>query len=103
MKTQHTFGFCIPTPCHEKLPKKMKVFLWLIVFAFFIELPNDVFAQNKTQTNSSELSQIRELHGRVTDEKGQPMDFATVQVFDKGVSRGGAKTDINGNYKIKPL
>ena len=81
----------------------MKVFLWLIVFAFFIELPTDVLAQTPNDTISSTHLQSGEIYGKVIDEKGQPMDFATVQVFDKDVYVSGAKTDIYGNYKIKPF
>lgn len=44
-----------------------------------------------------------EIYGRVVDEKGQPLDFASVQALEGGLTRGGGKTDINGNYKIKPL
>nr|MBP6315139.1 TonB-dependent receptor [Chitinophagaceae bacterium] len=44
-----------------------------------------------------------EIYGRVTDDKKQPLEFATVQAFQGGISKGGAKTDINGNYSIKPL
>ncbi|MEZ5045497.1 MAG: carboxypeptidase regulatory-like domain-containing protein [Chitinophagaceae bacterium] len=44
-----------------------------------------------------------EIYGKVTDEKGQPIDFAIVQAFEGGVQKGGAKTDLNGNFRIKPL
>lgn len=41
--------------------------------------------------------------GRVTDENGKPLDFATVRVTYRNEVFGGAKTDENGNYKIKPV
>lgn len=44
-----------------------------------------------------------EFFGRITDEIGNPLDFASVQVFEGMMMRGGAKTDQFGNYKIKPL
>ena len=44
-----------------------------------------------------------EFFGRITDEGGNPLDFASVQVFEGALIRGGAKTDQLGNYKIKPL
>jgi len=44
-----------------------------------------------------------EIYGRVTDEKKQALDYATVQAYEGGILKGGAKTDINGNYSIKPL
>jgi len=84
-----------------QLPKKMKVFLYALAVAFLIELPSEVFAQTPSDTISSNLLQSGEINGRVTDEKGQPMDFATVQVFENDVKVGGAKTDINGRFKIK--
>ncbi|HAD33590.1 MAG TPA: hypothetical protein DCF44_03700, partial [Chitinophagaceae bacterium] len=34
---------------------------------------------------------------------GNPLDYATVQVFEGAMLRGGAKTDQFGNYTIKPL
>lgn len=44
-----------------------------------------------------------EIYGRITDEKGQILDFATVQALQGGIIKGGAKSDLNGNYSIKPL
>ena len=44
-----------------------------------------------------------EIYGRITDEKKQGLDFASVTASSGGVVKGGGKTDINGNYKIKPL
>lgn len=44
-----------------------------------------------------------EIYGRVTDEKKQPLEFATVRAYEGGILKGGAKSDINGNYSIKPL
>jgi hypothetical protein len=41
---------------------------------------------------------------RVTDDKeASHLSYATVQAFEGGILEGGAKTDINGNYSIKPL
>lgn len=44
-----------------------------------------------------------EIYGRITDEKKAGLDFASVTAMEGGIVKGGAKTDINGNYKIKPL
>ncbi len=49
------------------------------------------------QSNSGEIK------GKVLDEKKMGLDFASVTAMEGGVVKGGAKTDINGNYKIKPL
>lgn len=43
------------------------------------------------------------IDGKVTDEKGEPVPFASVGAFEGGALKGQTKTDINGNYKIKPL
>lgn len=54
-------------------------------------------------SNSFGQAVAGEIYGRVTDDKGQALDFATVQAFQGGILKGGAKTDLNGNYSIKPL
>ncbi|HOZ51096.1 MAG TPA: carboxypeptidase regulatory-like domain-containing protein [Chitinophagaceae bacterium] len=46
---------------------------------------------------------VGEVYGRIADEKNKGLDFASVTVSQKGIIKGGAKTDINGNYRIKPL
>lgn len=49
-------------------------------------------------------SNAGEIYGRVIDEKtGQPVDFATVTALEGGIVKGGTKTDINGNFRVKPL
>jgi hypothetical protein len=50
-----------------------------------------------------QASQSGDIYGRITDEKNQALDFVTIRAEEGGVSKGGAKSDINGNYKIKPL
>jgi hypothetical protein len=50
-----------------------------------------------------QASNVGEIYGRVTDDKNKPLDFASVQAFEGGILKGGAKTDENGNYRIKPL
>lgn len=44
-----------------------------------------------------------EIYGRVLDEKGQALDFASVTAIQAGTVKGGKKTDLSGNYVIKPL
>ncbi|HNB81298.1 MAG TPA: carboxypeptidase-like regulatory domain-containing protein, partial [Chitinophagaceae bacterium] len=65
----------------------------LRVFSAILLLSQSVFAQS----NSGEI------YGRVTDEKKQGLDFASVTALEGGVVKGGKKTDMNGNYTIKPL
>ena len=59
-----------------------------------------IFVANNTSFGQAVAG---EIYGRVTDEKGEGLDFATVQAFQGGILKGGAKTDLNGNYSIKPL
>lgn len=42
------------------------------------------------------------IDGKVTFD-GKPLDFATVRAIQGGLVKGGAKTDENGNFRIKPL
>ena len=44
-----------------------------------------------------------EIFGRVTNDSGRPLDYASIKVVERGVFKGGSKSDENGNYKIKPL
>ncbi len=44
------------------------------------------------------------LTGTITDAKtGEPMPFVNVIVEQGGQQKGGAQTDLDGNYQIKPL
>ena len=44
------------------------------------------------------------LTGTITDSKtGEPMPFVNVIVEQGGQQKGGAQTDLDGNYQIKPL
>lgn len=43
------------------------------------------------------------ITGKVVDEKGEPIINATVQLFIANTVKGGAVTDFDGNYLIKPL
>lgn len=49
------------------------------------------------------LAQTGSISGTVYDEKKEPIIGAIVQVFEAGATKGGAATDIDGNYVIKPL
>jgi protocatechuate 3,4-dioxygenase beta subunit len=58
----------------------------------------------ETENDENESgSDISEIYGRVVDELNQPLDFATVLALKGSAMKGGTKTDINGNFKIKPL
>ena len=43
------------------------------------------------------------IDGKIIDEKGQPVPFASVGAFEGGILKGQTKSDLNGNYQIKPL
>lgn len=50
-------------------------------------------------------AQNGDISGKVTDENGEGVPFANVQIVDsKGAGTGrGSQTDFDGNYSIKPL
>ncbi|MES2702291.1 MAG: carboxypeptidase regulatory-like domain-containing protein [Bacteroidota bacterium] len=43
------------------------------------------------------------IKGKVVDDKMEPLLNATVQVFQNGILKGGAVTDYDGHYEVKPL
>lgn len=49
------------------------------------------------------VAQNGEIAGTVLDEKKQPIIGAVIQVTEGGISKGGAVTDFDGNYVVKPL
>ena len=49
------------------------------------------------------IAQTGSIEGTVYDENKEPLIGAIVQVFLGGTERGGAQTDIDGKYVIKPL
>jgi hypothetical protein len=69
----------------------MKAKLQLLTFLLFIS--SFVFAQGGGGG----------IDGKVLDEKKQPLDGASVKVFQGGLLKGGAKADLSGNYRVKPL
>jgi hypothetical protein len=44
-----------------------------------------------------------EIRGTVLDEKKQPIVNAVIRAFEGNIEKGGAVTDFDGNYTIKPL
>ena len=63
--------------------------LRFLLFIVFIGLSASVFGQ--------------EIAGRVLDDKKEPLPSAIVQVYSGGILKGGAATDLDGNYVVKPL
>lgn len=43
------------------------------------------------------------IQGLVLDENKEPLISATIQVYQKGIQKGGVITDMNGLYTITPL
>ena len=87
----------------RRLSKKVKCFLYALAIAFILELPTDTFGQNQNSTQTHSNLQFGEILGRVTDDKGNPLDFATVKILDKGNIVASGKTDENGNFLIHSL
>jgi hypothetical protein len=85
------------------LSKQAKLFLYALSIAFFTQVPLNVVGQEVKDSTHNAQMQYGQLTGRVTDEKGNPLDFATVRVLQNGIVKGGAKTDQDGYYKIKKL
>jgi len=48
-------------------------------------------------------SVAQEISGRILDDKKEPLPSAIVQVRQGGLLKGGAATDYEGNYTVKPL
>jgi len=49
-------------------------------------------------------TQAGELRGKITDaEKGEPLPFANIIILIGGTQKGGASSDMEGNYVIKPI
>jgi len=54
-------------------------------------------------TSQFAFAQAGGIDGKILDEKGQPIPFASVGAFEGGILKGQGKSNFNGNYKIKPL
>lgn len=59
----------------------------------FVSVAGTAFAQ----------SQMGSIQGTVLDDKKEPVVNAAVQVMEGGILKGGAVTDYDGNYEVKPL
>ncbi len=108
--TKHTGRVCgrldqqqLHTTPSFKLSRKVSVFLYSLAVVFLISMHEISFAQGQTVTDTSEQLNRNEIYGKVVDEKGIGLDFASVTVSQNGVVKGGAKTQINGDYKIERL
>jgi Carboxypeptidase regulatory-like domain/TonB-dependent Receptor Plug Domain len=48
-------------------------------------------------------SDAGKIKGKITDETGAPLEFATVKIISNGIVKGGANADENGDYSISPV
>jgi len=49
-------------------------------------------------------AQSGDISGKIKDEKGEGIPFATISILQNGVATGkGTQTDFDGNYSLKPL
>jgi|NOAtaT_7_FD_contig_123_24707_length_8937_multi_3_in_0_out_0_3 hypothetical protein len=51
----------------------------------------------------SAFAQDGKIKGKVTDDAGSPVEFATVVILQNGVIKGGANTNEKGEYSIAPV
>ena len=63
----------------------------------------NVVGQEAKESTPIAQNQYGQLTGRVTDEKGNPLEYASVRVLQNGIVKGGAKTDKDGFYMISNL
>ncbi len=85
------------------ISKKLKVFLYALFSVFLVQVSEGAFAQTISDTIIQNKDELCTIYGRITDEKGQGLEYATVMILQDGVIKGRAKTDFNGYYTIYPL
>ncbi len=66
-----------------------------------IEMLSSVSDNKNTDDTSKNGSGV--IKGTASDENGEPVIGALVEVFRDSIKKGAAVTDIDGNYEIKPL
>ncbi len=90
-----------------KLPSlntQLRKFLYAfaLIFLPFIAIPST--AQIKPNSLKDNYFQISgAIKGKILDDKGNPVPFASLGVFQHGVLKGQSKTNLNGKFVIKPL
>lgn len=72
----------------QDMARTLRYFFTLL----FISIAGQVVAQSGSA-----------ITGTVLDEKKEPIIGAVVRVFEGGLQKGGAQTDVDGIYTIKPL
>lgn len=64
---------------------------------FYCEQINGVFVIKLVPEQQQQASDLIQIKGKVTDEKGNPMPGATVQLYGTSI---GVSTDVDGHYTI---
>jgi hypothetical protein len=86
-----------------KLTNKLKRFLYAVASVFLFNMPIVLFAQTSQDSNILSNENKVVLKGKVIDEKGKPMEFATVKLVQDGILKGGAKTNLKGEFIINNI
>ena len=98
----------IPYQPHSRL---YRITIALGLTLIFSQTPN-LLAQNRPpkieqtpllKQAKPNNNQLGSLSGIVLDDKKEPLPSAIVEVFQNGVLKGGAATDVDGNYIVRPL
>jgi hypothetical protein len=80
------------------------VFLYAFAIIFLMGSSFDAKAQLDTTHDSTFTKQGTQLTGTVVDSKTKgALAFASVTISQGGIIKAGAKTDLHGNFKIKPI
>ena len=86
------------------LSNKLKSFLYALAIIFLPLIPTNVFGQEIDNSITYEADKkITYLRGIVADQKEEGVPFASVGVFQNGILKGFAKSNIKGTFLIKPL
>lgn len=84
------------------MSKKVKKFLYALAICFlpFTALTS---ASLLIPTEANAQENPGGLDGKIFNDKGEPLPFAVIIVEQDGIQKKVTKSDINGNYKLKPL
>ena len=108
LSTQVARPIYIPHQPHSRL-YKMTIALGLtLLFTQTPQLLAQIRPPKIAQTDNTTKAKpiepgFRKISGRVLDDTKQPLPSAVVQVSQNNVVKGGAVTDIDGNYIVSPL
>ena len=85
----------------NELSQKLKKFLYVLVVVFLPFVPYTSDGQIETEDQIENDIKITAIKGKLVDENGHPIPYASINIFEQGVLKGYDKTDFNGNYKVK--